>query len=357
MARLSLPTKTRESKVFAFRTSRNAFWLYAFVSLAFIVALADAPCFAAEDEAAVPGPVTIVFGGDVMLDGGPGHAVRYGKDPFADFIPILSSADIAVCNLECTVAEGGEQEKKPFIFLARPSALSVIKRHFTAVSIANNHALDYGPKAFVEELANLDKAGIGHFGGGHNKQEARRPLVLERKGRRVALLGYNNMIPRSFAAGPRSPGVAWIVEAEVIDDIRRARTVEHADIVIPFLHWGSEMASGPSAEQKALARRLIDAGADAVIGGHTHVAQSVDVYHGHPIIYALGNFVFDYFAGDPPVWVGWIVRLTFSKPGNVEVETFVHENDPAGIPHPVPAAPASAPPCVDSKDKGAAKRP
>ena len=93
------------------------------------------------------------------------------------------------------------------------------------------------------------------------------------------------------------------------------------------------MDPGPGNAQKKLARSLIDAGADAVIGGHPHVSQTVDLYKGRPIIYSLGNFVFDYYPGDPLEWSGWVVRLTFAKSPTPEIETFVVVLDRSGIPH------------------------
>ena len=96
------------------------------------------------------------------------------------------------------------------------------------------------------------------------------------------------------------------------------------------------MEPSPEESQKTLARSMIDAGADAVIGGHPHVTQTVDLYKGRPIIYSLGNFVFDYFPSDPLVWTGWVVRLTFSKSAVPDLEIFVVELDRSGIPHLTP---------------------
>lgn len=280
--------------------------------------------------------VRIVFAGDVMLDGGPGHAASFGQDPFADLAPILRDADIAVCNLECTVAKRGVQVLKPYTFKARPECADLLKRHFSAVCLANNHAGDFGPEGLLEQLTLLDKAGLAYFGGGRDRQEAYRPLILQRNGRRIALLGYNDFPPRQFEAGRRRAGTAWLTEAEATAGIKAARSTAHADIVIPMLHWGEELEPAPEPLQKKLARALIDAGADAVIGGHPHVAQTVDFYNGRPIVYSLGNFVFDYYPGDPEVWTGWVVRLTFTPSKPVEMETFVVELDRSGIPHLLP---------------------
>jgi poly-gamma-glutamate capsule biosynthesis protein CapA/YwtB (metallophosphatase superfamily) len=283
-----------------------------------------------------PHKVSIVFAGDVMLDGGPGHALANGKDVFADVAKLLASADFAVCNLECVVADGGKQVAKNYTFKAFPSCIPTLKQHFAAVCVANNHSGDFGPKALREQCDLLDKAGLPYFGGGRDAREAHRPLILEKNGRRIALLGYNRFPPSAFEATDKRPGVAWLREDEVVSDIRAARKEHRADIVIPFLHWGCEMEAAPSNERKQLAQHLIDAGADAVIGGHPHVTQTVDIYHGKPIVYSLGNFVFDYFPVAPPVWTGWLVRLEFGPRGGVDLESFGVELDPAGIPHVIP---------------------
>ncbi len=289
----------------------------------------------AETKKANGDSVRIVLAGDVMLDCGPGHALSCGEDPFADLATILQSADIAVCNLECVVCGHGHGTHvlKPYTFKARPECIPVLKKYFSAVCVANNHSGDYGPDGFLEELTLLEKAHLPYFGGGRDAKEASRPLILERNGRRVALLGYDGFPPRSFEAGDHRPGNAWLTPAAVLADIKQAKAVQHADLVIPMLHWGHEMKSWPDDGQKALARSILDAGADAVIGAHPHVTQTVDLYKGRPIVYSLGNFVFDYFPGDAEVWSGWVVRLTFSKSAPPELETFVVEMDRSGIPH------------------------
>ena len=280
-----------------------------------------------------PASVNIIFVGDIMLDGGPGHIVTNGGDPFAAVAPILRSADMTVGNLECAITRDGHAVDKPYTFKGPRSALPLLKKYFSAVSLANNHSGDWGRRGFADELTLLQEAGLQWFGGGVNERQAHRPLVLTANGRRVAFLGYNNFPPRSFAARRNSPGTAWLVERDVIRDIQHAR--QQADTVILFLHWGEELEGTPLPEQQALARRLIDAGADAIIGAHPHVTQTIDWYKGRPIVYSLGNFLFDYFPTDPPVWKGWMVRLTFGGEASPKLEKYTIELDPAGVPHPV----------------------
>ena len=213
----------------------------------------------------------------------------------------------------------------------------MLKKYFLAVSVANNHTGDFGKEGFRNQLDLLAKEGLPVFGGGRNILEACRPLLFRRNGLIVAFLAYNNFPPRSFAADNQTAGCAWLVEKDVLEDIRLAHSRDHADVVIPFLHWGKGMTSAPLQSQRDLARRMVDAGASAVIGGHPHVTQTVEIYHGKPIVYSLGNFVFDYFPGDPPVWNGWVVKLVFDRTNRADMEMFGLEIDTTGTPHLLPS--------------------
>jgi poly-gamma-glutamate capsule biosynthesis protein CapA/YwtB (metallophosphatase superfamily) len=296
--------------------------------------VAGAGAFATPARAERP-PVRIVFAGDIMLDGGPGHLVTTGRDPFAEVAAALGEADLTIGNLECAIVKQGHAEDKPFTFRGPERALPFLKQHFSAVSLANNHSGDWGKAGFLTELELLRATKLPYFGGGATRSEAHKPLVLTAAGRRVALLGYNDFPPRRFAAGRSSPGTAWLVEKDVVADIRTAR--READLVLLFLHWGEDLQPEATPEQRALARRLIEAGADAVIGGHPHLTQTIDWYEDRPIVYSLGNFVFDYYPYDPPVWTGWIVKLTFGESGRPGLDVTTVELDPAGIPHLVPS--------------------
>lgn len=295
----------------------------------------QAPGFVLAEETRDRQRVSILFAGDVMLDGGPGHAITRGIDPFAEFAEVLSTADIAVCNLECVISDRGPVAHKPYTFRGAKGSLPLLRKHFDAVSVANNHTLDFGIDGFVGQLQMLEQGQLPSFGGGRNLAAARRPLILERKGVRIALLGYNQFRMADYAATDSQPGVAPLEIDHVVADIESARKVDRADIVIPYVHWGPELVAQPSEDQRQLARRMIDAGASAVVGAHPHVPQTVDIYRGRPIIYSLGNFVFDYYPGDPAVWVGWLARLTFDPSGQVELDTSAFEIDLVGIPHPV----------------------
>jgi poly-gamma-glutamate capsule biosynthesis protein CapA/YwtB (metallophosphatase superfamily) len=277
--------------------------------------------------------VSVVMVGDLMLDGAPGDWMRRGHDPFAKVAHWLRQADVRLGNLECVVARSGSPEpNKPNVFRAHPRSLLYLRRHFDAVGLANNHSGDYGAVAFREMLARLSQAGLGYYGGGHDLAQAHTPWVVERHGLRIAFLGYNEFQPRSFEADHDRPGVAWSEDAQVVHDIRQARSQWKADLVIPVMHWGWEEPRA-NARQRELARRMIDAGADAVVGGHPHQVQDIETYQGKPIFYSLGNFVFDGFTL-PENRRGWLLRLELDRQGVRDWQVHTVQIDRRGLPHP-----------------------
>lgn len=281
---------------------------------------------------AAPDAVRIAWMGDVMLADGPGRLIARGGNPFGPFAARLAQADLRIANLECVIATGGKALDKPWTFRASPRVLPLLKKHVDAVSVANNHAGDYGKAAFAEMLTRLQRAGLPYFGGGMDWREAHRPLIIERKGVKIALLGYDEFFPRVFEAGEKLPGVAWSEDEQVVHDIRQAR--KQADIVIPFMHWGQEHEPLANDRQRELARLMIDAGADAVVGAHPHVVQDTETYRGKPIIYSLGNFVFDGFSSIENN-TGWVLWMDVTMRGVASWRVERARMDPQGTPHPV----------------------
>jgi len=277
--------------------------------------------------------VRLVFVGDVMLDDGPGRLIGRGGDPLAAFAAQLRDADYTIGNLECPISTQGQAlDSKIYSFRADPRVAPLLKGRFDALAVANNHSGDYGQQAFLETLDHLSGQGIAAFGGGRNLEEAHRPLWIARGGLRIAVLAYNEFKPRSFEAGAEWPGIAWSEDSQVIADIRAARAAG-ADLVIPFMHWGWEREEQPSARQRQLARTMIDAGADVVVGGHPHLTQGAEYYRGKLIVYSLGNFVFDGF-DNAATRTGWLLRLTLDKSGLLAWETLAAHMDEDGSPQP-----------------------
>lgn len=282
-------------------------------------------------------PVTLLFAGDLMLADGPGRTIAAGGDPLAPFAAILDAADYRIANLECPVAGGGQPHASKIVtFRADPRVVSALHGRFDAVSLANNHSGDYGHAAFGETMQHLANAGIAYFGGGRNLSEAHRPLWIEKNGLKIAVLGYNEFKPRAFQAGADWPGVAWSEDDLVIADIRAARAAG-ADLVIPFMHWGWEKETGPTERQKTFARKMIDEGAALVVGSHPHVTQGAEIHKGRPIVYSLGNFVFDGF-DYPEAQRGWLLRVKLDKSGVLLWETLAAQIDDAGTPWPASGA-------------------
>jgi poly-gamma-glutamate synthesis protein (capsule biosynthesis protein) len=278
-------------------------------------------------------PVTLVFAGDIVLDDVAGAMIERGQDPFGAFGSYFRKADIRIGNLECVVATTGSAGDKNFTFRAHPRTLPVLKRHFDALALANNHSGDYGREAFAEMLRLLPAAGLQYFGGGNNLKEAHAPLIIERKGLRIALLSYNEFMPRSFEADFDAPGSAWSEDEQVVADIRAARTLHRADLVIPVMHWGWENELVANNRQRQLARLMVEAGADAVIGGHPHVTQDIEHYRGKPIVYSVGNFVMKETDNDNQRRA-WVLRLRLDKQGVRAFDTRAVQIDMQGIPTP-----------------------
>ena len=275
--------------------------------------------------------VRLAWMGDVMLADGPGRAISRGQDPFGAVMAAMKDADLRIANLECVIATGGRRAVKPWTFRAHPRVLAVLRRHVDVVSLANNHSGDFGPDAFAQMLGRLQQAGLPYFGGGVDLRAAHRPAIIERQGLRIALLGYNEMFPRRFEASPVSPGVAWADEEQIVADIRAARA--QADVVIPYMHWGQEHSDTSHARQHALARLMIRAGADAVVGTHPHVRQDTELIDGKPVIYSLGNFVFDGFS-DADNNTGSILWMTVTAAGVSDWRLQPVHIDASGKPHP-----------------------
>jgi poly-gamma-glutamate synthesis protein (capsule biosynthesis protein) len=307
------------------------------------------PALSASAPLGTPGTLRLLMAGDVMLDDGPGRTLAQGGESLSAFASRLQQADYTLGNLEVPIARIGQPlASKIFNFRADPATTRVLKGRFQVMALANNHSGDYGPSALLETMAHLDAAGIAHLGAGANLTEAHRPLWVERNGLRVAVLSYNEFKPRSFQAGPHWPGVAWSEDDVVIADIRAARKAG-ADVVIPFMHWGWEREPQPTERQRQLARLMIDAGADVVVGGHPHVTQGIETYQGKLIVYSLGNFVFDGFEDVPGGQTGWLLGLTLDRHGLLAWDTQVAHMDAAGTPHPVPG---TASPCGVREGRG-----
>jgi poly-gamma-glutamate capsule biosynthesis protein CapA/YwtB (metallophosphatase superfamily) len=239
--------------------------------------------------------------GDVMLDRALGYAINQGylDYPFSKVAPLLQTADFTIGNLECALGDTGLPESKSYTFQAPPAAAeSLARAGFDLVSLANNHAMDYGPESLQQGIQLLAQQGIGVIGAGANAVEARKPYTTTIQGLRLAFLAYVH-VPvewRGFdtelwTATETEPGLAWAVPEQITADVQAAS--QQADLVIVVLHSGWEYVIEPSFAQVAAAYAAIDAGAALVIGHHAHILQGVQFHNGGVIVYGLGNFAFE----------------------------------------------------------------
>jgi Bacterial capsule synthesis protein PGA_cap len=242
-------------------------------------------------------PVTLAFGGDVHFEGA--VESRLSANPATTFGPIanvLRKADLAVVNLETAITERGTPAPKDFTFRAPPPALTAMKEAGVDVAtMANNHGLDFGVVGLRDSLAAAKAARFPVVGVGRNVDEAYRPHQVTVKGQRIAVIGATQVLDSSLAAawtaGDGKPGMASAYEeADLLAAVRKARA--SADTVVVDLHWGRELVSCPIDRQRALAPKLIAAGADVVVGSHAHVLLGGGYLRGAYVHYGLGNFVF-----------------------------------------------------------------
>lgn len=232
--------------------------------------------------------------GDVML-AGPWTAElqRQGYDhSFAQVAAELARGDLTLANLESPIARSGtEYTDKRFRFRAEPELAPALRQAgINVVTLANNHSMDFGAAALKETRQHLRAAGVRTVGAGEHLAQARQPLVLQVRRQSLAFLAYSAVEPTAFYATSTRAGTAPAREALMHEDLAAVRPL--ADHVIVSLHWGTEGLSEVQPHQPALARRLIDAGADIVIGHHPHVLRGVERYRHGLIFYSLGNFAF-----------------------------------------------------------------
>ncbi|MGA7828901.1 MAG: CapA family protein [Geobacteraceae bacterium] len=232
--------------------------------------------------------------GDIMLAGNASATFsREGYEyPFAATASILQASDIALGNLEAPIARTGlEFTGKKYRFKADPkAAMAIRKAGFSVLTLANNHIMDFGAQGLAETCENLKNENILFTGAGKNLAGARRPVVLEKHGQKIAFLAYSLTHPKAFYAGTESPGAAPGSPRFFMEDIKKAKVF--ADYVVVSFHWGAEGATFPKSYQVSVARMAIDAGADVVVGHHPHVLQGIERYKGRLILYSLGNYAF-----------------------------------------------------------------
>ena len=244
----------------------------------------------------VPKKTTLVFGGDVMLSRVVGQKMVKYQDffwPFKNVASIFKDADIAAVNLESPFTYGGDHTvlTGSFAFNADPKAISGLKdAGIDLITLANNHFGDKGQNGMLDTFDLLAKNQIEYVGAGKNFTEARQGKIIEANGFKFGFLGYGYLADLYVATGSVA-GIANMNIEQAKKDVSEFK--KKVDILIVEMHAGTEFIASPNKQQKDFAHAVIDAGADLVIGHHPHWVQTTEIYQGKPILYSLGNLVFD----------------------------------------------------------------
>ena len=241
-------------------------------------------------------PVTLAAVGDITFGEqvGPTLDRLGGRYPWTSVASVLRRADIATGNLETAVSlRGTPAGDKQYTFRGAPWMLRPVHSYagLDVLTLANNHAVDYGRTALLDTVHAVRAAGMQTIGAGTTSWLARRPAVVTRGGLRIALLGYSDINPAGFTATADASGTAAADPAEIGADVRAA--LRRADVAVCFFHWGVELHPLPDSRQKELAIACLRAGASLVLGAHPHVFGPIVRPSRHTLVaWTLGNFVF-----------------------------------------------------------------
>lgn len=255
-------------------------------------------------DAVSPEQVTITFAGDILFDenyaimGNVAGNGNIGNGIVPSLLEEMKSADIMMLNNEFPYSDrGAPLEDKKFTFRAKPTTVSFLNdMGVDIVSLANNHAYDYGENAFLDTLDVLEGAGITYVGAGRNLQEARRPVYYIINNMKIAIVAATQIEkldnPDTRGATDLSAGVfrCWNGD-KLLETVREAKA--NSDFVIVYLHWGTENEAAIDWAQEKQAPEVVEAGADLIIGAHPHCLQKIGVIQGVPVMYSLGNFWFN----------------------------------------------------------------
>ena len=262
---------------------------------------------------------TMFFTGDVMLQYCRGVYAEKGINGL--ITPYLQqemvNADMTVINNEFPFStRGTKAPDKQYTFRVEPSYVSaLVDMGVDVASLANNHALDFGQDALLDTFNTLDNAGIPYVGAGETKERAEEAIFVEAGGRKVGVLSASRVIPVvEWNITTRQPGLFCTYDSSRL--VQRIKEIEsQCDYVVVFVHWGIERKAYPEEYQRNLAKQYIDAGADLVVGNHSHVPQGIEYYKGVPIVYCLGNYIFN-----PNMTDTYALKAVWDVEGNTSLQ-------------------------------------
>ncbi len=261
--------------------------------------------------------LVVLAAGDVGLGRGVGTRIlgSAAYDPFEYVRSFFATADLVLANLESQLSDQGGQTVHPrnyLVFTGPPTGAALLAQAgFSYVSVANNHAWDYGQQAFFETLDHLDAAQVAYSGGSRVPAERFAPAVLRRGNWSVAVFAATHIWNQPpYREHPGRNYVAWAHHGAFAGPLAQARR-DH-DVVLMSYHGGGEYIDHPLPRMRRFYDQVLDSGVDAVLGHHPHVPQGVRFTNGRPGFYSLGNLVFEPFYSE---WTetGLVVRLTFER--------------------------------------------
>lgn len=270
--------------------------------------------------------VQILFVGDLLLDRGVKEKIEHlGADALfhSSIDSIFGECNYVVANLECPATTINEPINKRFIFRADPDLLAVLKQHgISHLNMANNHSMDQGRAGLVDTEKNILKSGIVPLGFGNNVTQACKAKLIATTPRKIYILSSLQVPSENWIYLENKPCVCEQSFNSIAKQVSLLKKSEPNSFVIIQLHWGIEHTSIPLTSQKQNAYMLIDAGADCIIGHHSHSIQVFEYYSGKPVFYGIGNFIFD--QTKPINSEGLMVKLTITE-NNVQFNTIRFE--------------------------------
>lgn len=276
--------------------------------------------------------IHIVIGGDVCPMGRIQNAFVEGKadEIFHDLLDEVASADLSVVNLECPLVSKEMPIEKAggFVLGANIKCIKgLIASKWNVLNLANNHSFDHGTTGLVETLHTIKESDLAYVGAGVNIQEAQKPFIKEINGQRVVI--YSAAEREYSIADEKTAGANPL---DLINFASAIRQYKQQGIFIVLIHGGKEYYTYPSPEMVRRCRFMVDMGADAVICSHTHCPLPWEIYESKPIVYGLGNLIFETIQKQPEGWYeGYLAKLTITETNvSLDVIPYIQSKDSAG---------------------------